>query len=874
MSTPIQFLMSGEGLPPENNESDLFDKILEKGKMMIQLNDFDDEPTPENSYDEISSDQLEFLDIDSLIINKDQSKPSKAGTNTNLFSEVNPDLDIIYEVEDSTSQSHVTGQSYPGPNQFSDQSSKFSQSQKEHSQLLVSYKDSSSPSKSESIFQEKDINVLKKQRPQIIDIEDLTRSPKLTDDRNLDDRISELQEKSDLYNKHANDNDNEESESFFTKGSSVAEKPSEKLDNNIQDNDNYIDNQFDEFEDEYKKGRAGREFEGDKLYKYDNMIDVLAVEYDFKDHQRKRAKEENKFKIRELYKDKLTQKKFLSEKEFEKIKEDKVTEIKAAREFTKFGKDDMENIKKENMDLKLKLNEKDHIVKLLEVKMTKLSNNIDRLKQRKGNRNADKNLSITSKLTNTENSTNKNLVLKENVNSEKYLKLVDENSDLKKKLSELTHDFKIKMGRMSALHTKQTQELNKLMSNKKGDGKVDNEHKQPQNFEEDAQKKNNEYLVIELRAKLKKLTEDSKAKNDLLEETQLKVEKLKKEIRNKTQMELGKMKTIQSRLKTESSGKDNSSSGVNNNVASKKDGDKLPENVVEKMTLDYQVEEYCPTYKTQILEISKLLKNLEVEKDDGFSQKGLQFHKKDQLGNWSKFWVRTCDKVTTFAYDCNVFYATKKIQLSTNTKEIIENRMKTWKQNPNFYQEQIFSLNKEIGLLEYENDALTKQNEALKLDNQAQDIKKEFQIDIKGDSKTKEDYICSVKKIKEDCDNVENMPENIKELVRNSNMKNLELRTRLRHLEDQVKKYKAKEVVWEKEKEREKKNQTNGYDFNGGNGEKRKPSSNQNGLVSGDGVKKGLKISGGDGKRKSSLVKQALESVKTASKSKFVGVDK
>ena len=42
------------------------------------------------------------------------------------------------------------------------------------------------------------------------------------------------------------------------------------------------------------------------------------------------------------------------------------------------------------------------------------------------------------------------------------LKLLAENKELKRKLTLLEHQFKIKIGRMSALHSTQTQQINEM----------------------------------------------------------------------------------------------------------------------------------------------------------------------------------------------------------------------------------------------------------------------------------------------------------------------------------------------------------------------------------------------------------------------------
>lgn len=174
--------------------------------------------------------------------------------------------------------------------------------------------------------------------------------------------------------------------------------------------------------------------------------------------------------------------------------------------------------------------------------------------------------------------------------------------------------------------------------------------------------------------------------------------------------------------------------------------------------------------------------------------------KKDIFKNWSNLWANAGKNVGKSLDFIKAWGESKKVVLTTNFKDVIEKNLQSYKNKPDFQQEMITSYQQELRLLEEENDYLRNHIQEIKLQDEADFVKQEYNLDIK-DPEMKKIYVCSLEQIRKDAGDWDDLPDSIKNRIKSTNLKNMELQKKLGDVENKVGELKGKLKFSECEKE-------------------------------------------------------------------------
>ena len=499
-----------------------------------------------------------------------------------------------------------------------------------------------------------------------------------------------------------------------------------------------------------------------------NHIEVKFIEF-----LRARRLEINIQDCRKIIKEKVLPKIKVVDDKILRKKEQHINHIKALRAFSKFSKGDLENFANENFELKKQLNEKDTYIKLLKVELVKVTKadylpnkvkkRIDQLVKIQNVINSgndrqslayDKTPQNYKKQSSLLSSTTTRASLN---NSQDGLRYKEENRQLKETLRKNEAEYKIKIGQMKAIYEGYLKEINKRGSNNVASNlEATNLHgkscfckkKDAEDFEPKKELAIQRIKNSKLKAKLEK-------SNKEVEEQRKQILELKKTV--------GKL-----------------SSGVSNKKIAKLENkiENLKAEMIaleEKNTLKYHIDkEFNSEDAEMVNKALKIIKNFSKKSDMPMAKFGKH--------------LRNCFWAFLKSIFQPVFVVSRKLGIilddfiiargSQEKDYALSKSIISWRKNNELTGFEVKDLKREIYLLEKENENQQKEMEDLKVELQKMKMEGSYNIDIMTGKRIDKGFKQTLKQIKE-CEEVEdNLPDQLKEKIQDTFLRNYALVTK------------------------------------------------------------------------------------------------
>jgi len=442
-------------------------------------------------------------------------------------------------------------------------------------------------------------------------------------------------------------------------------------------------------------------------YRRESEMKVNETELRFLEFMRKRKLEMNIVDARKIIKEKVLPKLQDIDRGILLRKEKHLNQIKTLRIQSKFTNKDLENFPNENYELKRKINDLETYIRLLKAeivklsKMNKIPNNLrkkldDLTKTHKiiaeGSRPMLQIASIKKKSLVSSQSTKASLVDSES--------LYDDNLKLKKKITQMDQEHKVKIGQMKAIYERYLKELNKRGSSKQDISRICNCKLDQNGSEFD--------IVAELsntRAELTKTKKNMEILTSKISENNQEIENYKKQI-------AALSKGI-----------------LNKNVLRLKDKILKRDSVIEELKKHDCLEYQLMTYYGKHFPLAKLFTEslsywIDFSNQNPLSQaKYFKYIFKSVVRLFFSPIIELYNEIRDAFNSLKLYYSRDK-------ESILINKIESWKQASKNANPEIHDLLREIQLLEQENDVLNKKLDEKNLSIQALKMKGIYNVDI------------------------------------------------------------------------------------------------------------------------------------------------